>query len=158
MELRPYQPDPPRVVRRTTPLEERLASAIDYRPGKCWEWRAARDGNGYGMVRVAGRTRRVHVVVYEILVGPLPGKAVLDHLCRNPPCCNPQHLDLVTHRINILRGEGLAAHQVLRTHCPRGHPYDEVNTYILPSRPTARYCKACNRINHREQRRRGTRA
>ena len=134
-------------------MEERLASAIDWQPSGCWEWHAALDGDGYGMIRVQGRTRRVHVVVYEILVGPVPDGLVLDHLCRNPCCCNPDDLEPVTHRRNILRGDGLAASEVLRTHCPKGHPYDKTNTYVLPSRPNARYCRECNRQSKRERRR-----
>ena len=59
----------------------------------------------------------------------------------------------VTDRVNILRGSGIAAECAAKTHCPAGHPYDEANTIVTPSRPNARYCRECNRIRGREYQR-----
>lgn len=67
---------------------------------KCWEWPGARHPFGYGVVRVGGRCRRVHRVVYEIAVGPIPTDLVVRHKCDNPPCFNPAHLELGTKKDN----------------------------------------------------------
>lgn len=129
-------------VSRSTPLIERLASAIDYRgDDACWLWRAALDTIGYGSVTVNGRRQCVHRVVYELLVGPIPPGLELDHLCRVRACCNPRHLEPVTHLTNMGRG----AHAT-KTHCKRGHPLTPENVYNPPSLPRSRYCVACRRL------------
>ena len=76
-------------------------------PGGCWEWQGALN-DGYGIVGRDGTTRRVHRVVYEALVGPIPNGMDLDHLCRNRRCCNVLHLEPVTRRENLARGIGPA--------------------------------------------------
>lgn len=96
---------------------------------------------------VAGRDMLAHRFAYELLVGPIPTGLTLDHLCRRPACVNPSHLEPVSLRDNILRGEGPVALGARVTHCPQGHPYDLFNTYIDPS--GTRRCRTC----HREQRR-----
>ena len=72
---------------------------------------AARTGrlnrNGYGRVCFNGREPVVHRLVYELLVGMIPTEYVLDHLCRNRRCCNPEHLEPVTMRENTIRGEAV---------------------------------------------------
>ena len=71
--------------------------------GLCWEWTGSND-RGYGMFRLDGRTVRAHRWAWETLVGPIPRGLHLDHLCRNPPCVNPDHLEPVTQPENIRRG------------------------------------------------------
>jgi hypothetical protein len=96
-----------------------------------------------------------HRVVYTLLVGPIPEGFTLDHTCHNADstcpggwgcphrrCCNPAHLEPVTHQENILRGEGEAARHSRQTHCVNGHPFDEANTYVRP-RGTGRDCRTC---------------
>jgi hypothetical protein len=109
--------------------------------GDCWEWQGYRMPAGHGRVRVDGRKVLVHRWVWEFLVCPLPEGLELDHLCRNPPCSNPLHLDPVPHRVNTLRGVGRGAVNATKTHCPHGHRYDEVNTYVYRGK---RYCRRCN--------------
>ena len=80
-------------------------------PSGCWEWTGARDQRGYGRAGYGPRragTGLVHRMVYQQVNGPVDDGLELDHLCRNPPCANPAHLEPVTHRENILRGEGPA--------------------------------------------------
>jgi hypothetical protein len=69
----------------------------------CWMWTGTLN-KGYGMFSFGGKTRRAHRFAYEALVGPIPEGLALDHLCRNPACVNPAHLEPVTWRENVYRG------------------------------------------------------
>lgn len=125
-----------------TPLERFHAKyLIDPNTG-CWLWTGALNADGYGWFRIDGSSRGAHRVGYELTHGELAPGVVLDHLCRVRNCVNPDHLEPVTDRINILRGESPQAINARKTHCPEGHAYDETNTYILRGH---RYCRACNR-------------
>jgi hypothetical protein len=73
----------------------------------CWLWTGRLNRNGYGRTYYKGKERVTHRVVWEYLVGPIPDKLLLDHVkekCVNRNCCNPAHLEPVTHRENTLRG------------------------------------------------------
>lgn len=123
------------------PLSERFWPKVRKTDG-CWEWIGSVRPNSYGQVRGAnGRTQKAHRVAYELLVGPIPPGLQLDHLCRNRKCVNPAHLEPVTQRVNILRGESPAAKGARATECPQGHPYDDENTRIKPG--GGRDCRAC---------------
>src|SRR4051794_28099208 len=58
----------------------------------CWEWQGATDHGGYGEFHMSARNARAHRMAYELFAGPIPDGLDLDHLCRNPPCVNPEHL------------------------------------------------------------------
>lgn len=73
----------------------------------CWLWDGADSGDGYGKIKVDGKSRYVHRVIWEALYGPIPEGMVLDHLCRVRCCCNPAHLELVTVKENTHRGEAV---------------------------------------------------
>lgn len=86
------------------PLEERYK--VDDVTG-CWVWQMYCDDLGYGRIRVSGddpAPMLAHRHVYEVMRGPIPDGLALDHLCRNPSCVNPDHLEPVTHRENLQRG------------------------------------------------------
>jgi hypothetical protein len=90
----------------------------------CWFWTGAlREGYGLYSERVNGKTRsqNAHRAVYRALVGEIPSALQLDHLCRVRCCVNPDHLEPVTQRENILRGQGVAAEHAKRTTCKNGH-------------------------------------
>ncbi len=114
----------------------------------CWTWQAAKVGSGYGRVHWGGWVQQAHRVAYELLVGPIPDGLHLDHLCRNPGCVNPAHLEPVTPGENVLRGVGVSAVHANATHCHKGHLFDEANTYIDPN--GWRRCRACHREQVRE--------
>ena len=105
-------------------LEERLWAKVDKQAIGCWLWRASRTIKGYGCFWDGERLTLAHRFVYELLVGPIPSKLQIDHLCQNPPCVNINHMEVVTSRVNTLRGNGASAQAHRRTECPRGHPYD----------------------------------
>jgi len=78
-------------------------------PEDCWEWTAGENGVGYGRFHVDGRLVYPHRFAYELYVGPIPEGLDLDHVCRNRRCVRPSHLEPVTRRENLLRGDTIAA-------------------------------------------------
>lgn len=94
----------------------------DVRPelGPCWVWLASTQ-NGYGSVGMGRRTVLAHRHAYETLREPIPEGLVIDHLCRNHGCVNPDHMEVVTIAENTRRGNG-PGHLLHRLGvCKRGH-------------------------------------
>lgn len=116
--------------------------------GPCWIWRGKPHAGGYGRIASQHHTYPAHRLSYEIAKGPMPDDLVPDHLCCNPICVNPDHLEAVTEAVNILRGTSPWGLNSRKTHCPRGHAYDEHNTRMYDGR---RFCRACE--HERGQRR-----
>ena len=106
----------------------------------CWLWQGALT-KGYGRIEVEGRHLRVHRLAYELVKGPIPDGLSLDHLCRTRNCINPDHLEAVTTRENILRGEGIAATHARKTHCIHGHKFTAENTHVWRGGRSCRTCK-----------------
>ena len=129
-------------------MADRFFSKVDI--ADCWTWTAARTPAGYGSFWVGPGNTKVmaHRWAWEHLRGPIPEGQVIDHLCRNKACVNPDHLDPVPQQVNLARGVGNGS----QTHCPQGHPYDEVNTYRRAN--GIRQCRACHAAQERERKRR----
>jgi hypothetical protein len=89
----------------------------------CWLWLMHVNRDGYGTLTVARQTKQAHRVSYEALRGPVPSGLRLDHLCRVRSCINPDHLEPVPHRTNVLRGISPAAVFAARATCPKGHRF-----------------------------------
>ncbi len=107
----------------------------------CWLWTGGTDGR-YGLFWYKESHVKAHRWAYEFCVGLIPEGLEIDHTCRVHNCVLPDHLEPVTHRENCLRGVGVSAKAVRKTHCPQGHPYDEENTYRWRG---ARSCRTCHR-------------
>jgi hypothetical protein len=122
-------------------LPRRFWTKIDVAPDGCWLWTGAITGRHYATFTLEGKTEQAHRVAYWAFVGVIPPGLVLDHLCRVRHCVNPAHLEAVTNRENLLRGETFAAVQSRQTHCKRGHAFDEVNTRLDVR--GHRSCRAC---------------
>lgn len=121
---------------------ERIMRNVEVDPiSGCWLWTKARR-SGYATCRYDKRMWYVHRLTYVLAVGPVPDGLELDHLCRVRHCVNPAHLEPVTRRENLRRGDTFAARNAAKTHCPAGHPYDKKNTYIQPN--GGRRCRRCH--------------
>lgn len=83
-----------------------------------------------------------HRAVYQAIVGPVPDGLQLDHLCRNPACVNPSHLEPVTPAINVRRARRIPGEAPVPDACVNGHPYTDANTYVGKK---GFYCRTCNR-------------
>ncbi len=110
----------------------------------CWEWIGRLTDVGYGQLTIGQQWIGAHRFAYEYFKGAIPAGLTIDHLCRNRKCVNPAHLELVTMKVNTLRGIGLAALNNAKTHCPHGHSYDDSNTYYRPSND-GRGCRICRK-------------
>lgn len=124
-------------------FETRLAEAKGLSPDDCWRWQGTLTNDGYGLVTVGDKKKLAHRLSYTFFVGPIPDGQEIDHLCRTRNCVNPAHLEPVTHRENVLRGEGLAAQNARKTHCIHGHALSGDNVYVKKS--GKRQCRTCKR-------------
>jgi hypothetical protein len=129
----------------------------------CIEWVGNRNPAGYGKFYpgqiapgVYAHMMLAHRWGYEQFIGPIPEGLQLDHLCRNRPCVNTDHLEPVTCGVNLSRIPTYgtpewngAKFNLAKTHCPKGHPYDEGNTYVSPD-GRRRSCRICLK-GHKER-------
>ena len=82
----------------------RFKAKIAVQESGCWHWQGATQNHGYGIIQIAGRARLAHRVSYRHFRGSFDDALDIDHLCRNPGCVNPKHLEPVTHAVNTARG------------------------------------------------------
>lgn len=139
--------------------EERFWAKVDTSggPDACWPWLGSFRHHGYGQFSVNGKL----VTVPRWILGKARGKPLrwdselrelACHRCDNPPCCNPAHLYVGTHKANtgdmIARGRhGGKKRAEAVTHCPRGHEYNAENTHV--DKNGGRSCRICSRWRQR---------
>ena len=120
---------------------------IDAETG-CWNWTGRKLPNGYGRIGERGYTHRV---VYEAIYGAIPAGLVIDHLCRNRACFNPDHLEVVTQRENTHRGDSPTAKVTVSGKCRRGHDFSGDNLWVSADGLT-RHCRQCWAVRREERR------
>jgi hypothetical protein len=126
---------------------ERFLAKVEPGPNGCLLWTAALSNSGYGSFFVGKRQGKdisvpAHRWYYEFIKGPIPEGLDLDHFyCQTRSCVNPEHLEPVTERENVLRSGSPTAINARKKHCPKGHPYDLINTYFDVK--NERHCRAC---------------
>jgi hypothetical protein len=124
-------------------LLERLEPYTTFRDDGCWEHVAPRNHKGYVRITFGSRLdgsaspQYIHRLSYAEFVGDLDPELTIDHLCENKACWRPDHLEQVTNAENKKRGGDRM------THCRRGHPRNEVNTYVKAD--GKRQCRPCKR-------------
>lgn len=110
----------------------------------CWQWNKSLVCFGYGQFSVNGKNYRAHR--YSLLIHgvEIPQDMVVDHICKNRGCVNPEHLRVVTNRINVLENSNSTPAQLIkRTHCKNGHPLSGSNLRMY--KQTIRRCRECNK-------------
>lgn len=120
------------------------------RPKKsgCWLWAGTHNQKGYPKFWWNGQTGLAMHFILQVAERPKPQPHFEpDHLCRTPGCVNYDHLEWVTRRINLLRGDSPIGINARKTRCIHGHIFDEANTRVLAS--GERRCRTCERLNAR---------
>jgi hypothetical protein len=140
---------------------DRFWQFVEESENGCWEWLGQIDKrHGYGFYRANGVNLRAHRVSYTLLLGAIPNALTIDHVCRNRRCVNPDHLEAVQNKENILRGESPTAENARKTHCKRGHEFTPENTVHYSKnggKYVSRECRECRRLKGREGWARGDR-
>lgn len=141
--------------KKRVPPEDRFHDKYAVNPTTgCWEWTAHINNRGYGTIGHTIETGRTvsmyaHRLSYEMHIGPIPVGLVIDHLCSNRRCVNPEHLQAVTHRVNILRGAAPTIATFWSGRCKRGHDLtDPASVYTRPDNGR-KMCRECIRIRQR---------
>lgn len=131
----------------------RMWSKVDKRGSdECWPWLGAVTRAGYGTFDAGPRSARkrsgAHRVVWEVVKGEqLPTDLAIDHLCKNTVCVNPDHLEPVPQRVNVLRGDSVVGKVNREMVCLRGHDLTLPDAFVVS--PTARHCRKCQQVRRR---------
>lgn len=138
--------------RYVAPIKERIRARSVVDEAGCWIFQGRRTAEGYGYISRDGRLGSAHRVAYEAWFGSIPEGFQVDHLCGNPSCVCPNHLEAVTQRENWERSNSPTRVNRDRTHCIRGHEFTPENTYRRSS--GGRSCRICGADSQRRYRER----
>lgn len=149
-----------RDYRQIFPLEleeiQKLVGRLRQDRKGCWLWKSEGYSGGYGRITLRGKRWMAHAIAYELFKGHAEKGQVVDHLCRRPRCCNPEHLEAVTSSVNTLRGarpRGKKHYHGKKTHCKHGHPFSGKNlAWQVANGYRKRVCRTCMRRWLRESR------
>jgi len=130
-----------RVITPTRRSISRFLTHIQTSKNGCWIWIGSKDSCGYGLFQADRKRIRAHRFIYKYYNGDIPSNLEINHICGNPSCVNPAHLEAVTHRENILSGKGIPAINARKTHCDYGHTLSGDNLWIQSN--GSRHCRAC---------------
>lgn len=131
---------------------KRFEKKYDIDDNGCWIWNAGHKAGGYGCFYDGNKDISAHQFSFVYFKGPVPKGLEIDHLCEVKNCVNPNHLEAVTHAVNVQRGQSAkinSARSRSKTHCPHGHEYTEQNTYLTRHHKTGSYnrsCKKCREV------------
>lgn len=119
-------------------------------PARCWDWTGHIGKNGYAYACYNGKGTTAYRAAWMHLIGPIPEGYEVDHLCKNPKCVNPRHLEPVPPYVNNMRSNSPASLAAKKTHCIRGHPFSFENTAIIRRKrgKSDRRCKICHRLRN----------
>ncbi len=134
---------------KSNTLESILAKVV-IGENNCWLLPYVTDQAGYVRVSFQGKLALAHRLIYEQVNDTIPSNLECDHLCRNRACCNPEHIELVTHLENMQRGKNWNSK---KTHCRNGHKFTEDNIYIHQDKHghTHRKCRACRAVREKSK-------
>jgi len=137
--------DLPTDIIQRAKIATRLLSHVT-RKGNCLIWNGHINKKGYGMMSLNHQAFLVHRISYELFKGSIPKGLTVDHLCKNKACQNVDHMEAISNKDNILRGNNTAARNSRKTHCIRGHEFTPENIY--KQHGNMRMCRECTRISH----------
>jgi hypothetical protein len=124
---------------------EQILSKVVLSHDGCWLFLGKKQQKAYMTLKFEKKIYQAHRFFYEFFIGPIPKGLQIDHLCRTPSCCHPKHLEPVTSRENSARGEGFVGQNLRKTHCPKGHEFNQDNTYYVLKKSGffSRNCRPC---------------
>ncbi len=124
-----------------------LSNIIVDKDTECWIWQGALQPSGYGVIRYQSRKVYCHRLAYLAFKGPLEPLKVLDHLCRNKACANPDHLESVSQIINLHRGKTRSGRFYFDILCSQG-----LHDMTVTGRTRRNQCRECINRYQRELR------
>lgn len=148
--------------RNNPPFKTRFISKIDFHSSDtgCWIWKGsfggfdAHEKHAYGRFWFMEKNVMAHRFSYEFIGGKEIQKGnVIDHLCKNPRCVNPNHLESITLYENSIRTSSAYGQNAAKTHCIRNHPLSGRNLYVAKN--GTRKCKECIRLRTAQFRKTG---
>jgi len=128
----------------------RFLKKVQVLENDCWQWQGGKNTKNYGRFTYDDKLQPAHRFSYLYFYNEIDKTLTIDHLCKNHSCVNPLHLEQVTLKENILRGNGVSVVNSKKTHCPKGHELYGDNLYVWKNE---RRCKECTRIRCKEYQR-----